>query len=154
MSHKQWHSISSTQKQTKFKKTPNKAREKKATLSLSRSLWSIHFSPPLATSYQKVWKCIVLNDSQASRESVLLFIFVCTYLVCFETLLRACVILLCVLVRYLFDHMLPLMLVGWYYLLYPHMIIHFAWWWVHVFNYYHFERSTKMYVTWKSNPWA
>ena len=60
MSHKQWHSISSTQKQTKFENPPNKAREKKQH-SLSRSLWSIHFSPPLATSYQKVpRKCIVL----------------------------------------------------------------------------------------------
>ena len=62
MSHEQWHSISSTPKQTKFEKPPNKAREKKATHSLSRSLWSIHFSPPLATSYQKFHrKCIVLD---------------------------------------------------------------------------------------------
>ena len=40
------------------------AREIKSN-TLSRSLLSIHFSPPLATSYQKVQKCIVLNDSQA-----------------------------------------------------------------------------------------
>jgi len=41
-----------------------KTREIKSN-TLSRSLWSIYFSPPLATSYQKVQKCIVLNDSQA-----------------------------------------------------------------------------------------
>ena len=68
MSHEQWHSISHKSKQSS-KNHQIKQERIKATLSLSRSLWSIHFSPPLATSYQKVpRKCIVL-----SRHSGLLF---------------------------------------------------------------------------------
>ena len=43
-----------------------KFKQKQRSKTLSRSLWSIHISPPLATSYQKVHrKCIVLYVSQA-----------------------------------------------------------------------------------------
>ena len=62
VSHKR-HNVSS--EHTNNKVQPQKTRENKSN-TLSRSLWSIHFSPPLATSYQKVHKkCIVLNDSRA-----------------------------------------------------------------------------------------
>ena len=65
MSHK--HSISSTQKQTSLKKHQIK-QESKATHSLSKPM-IYTFSPPLATSYQKVpRKCIALD-----RRSSLIF---------------------------------------------------------------------------------
>ena len=90
------------------------------------------------------------------RERVLL-LFSLVYLV-----VELCYLLVC-LILYAFCEILgwscvwsyaTLMLVGWHYLLYSHMITHFPWWWVHVFNYYHFECSTKMYVTWKSDSWS
>ena len=72
MSHK--HSISTKSKQ-RLKNHQIKQERTKATHSLSRSLWSIRFSPPLATSYQKVHrKCIVLD-----RLSGLIFRWWCPY---------------------------------------------------------------------------
>ena len=58
MSHKQWHSISSTQKQTKFEKPPNKAREKSNSLSLEA--YDLYIFLPL---WQQVTKKFL--DAQA-----------------------------------------------------------------------------------------
>ena len=58
----QAHKVSHTSTQSK---SSTKSKRDKKQDTLSRSLWSIHISPPLATSYQKVQICIVLCISQA-----------------------------------------------------------------------------------------
>ena len=107
-------------------------------------------------NYQKGGeKCIDHRLWEREREccfcSLLLWWlnFICFCLL--EILLYACV---WYLDDHVFDHMIPLCMLDDIILLYSIWSLTLLGDECMYFNYYHFERSTKMYVTWKSNPWS